>query len=328
MARMWRCSVSALAAAACLSSGAWAQQSQTLSQTEALNWLQRIAGAAQQLNYAGTFVYQHGDVVETSRIVHVVEGGVEVERLEILDGPKREVFRKGDAVYCYGPDSKTVRVDRRRPGRSFPQILPEHLTAVTENYEVRKLEVERVAEHDAQVLELVPKDALRYGHRFWADVQSGLLLKAKMVENQRMMEQFAFSQLQIGGTIPREWLKPSVALPSHPPAPPTPEQSVDSPWTIQSPPPGFRKLMEMRRTREASSGGSVTHIVLSDGLAAVSVFIEQTQASQRVNQGLVQKGSIHIYTRLVGDQRVTVLGETPAATVRQIGESIAQKPGR
>lgn len=324
MARLWRCSLSAVMAAACLSPAVWAQQ--TLSQAEALNWLQRIATAARQLNYAGTFFYQHGDAVETSRIIHVVDGGHEIERLETLDGPKREVIRKDDTVFCYTPGSRTVRVDRRRPGRSFPQLLPDQLTAVTEHYEVRKLEVERVAEHDAQVLELAPRDALRYGHRFYADAQSGLLLKAKVVANNQTLEQFAFSQLQIGGNIPREWLKPSIPMPPPTSAPPSPEALQDSGWVIQSVPAGFRKLMEVRRVREAASGGPITHIVFSDGLAAVSVFIEQKR--QSVAEGLVTKGPINIYTRVVGDQRITVLGETPVVTVKQIADTIEPKTGR
>lgn len=326
MARLWRCSVSAVVAAACLGPAAWAQQ--PLSQAEALSWLQRIAAAARQLNYAGTFVYQHGDVVETSRIVHVMEGGNEIERLEALDGPRREVLRRGDVIFCYTHDTKTLRVDRRRPGRSFPQLLPEQVTAVTDLYDVRKLEVERVAEHDAQVLVLEPKDALRYGHRFWADVQSGLLLKAKVVENNRILEQFAFSQVQIGGAIPREWLRPNIPMPVAPEAAPALEEMVESAWIIRSAPSGFRKIMEMRRAREAASGGPITHIVLSDGLAAVSVFIEQTQKQHKVSPGLVTKGPIHIFTRFLGDQRITVLGETPALTVKQIANSIEPKPGR
>ena len=127
-----------------------------LSQSDALGWLQRIAGAARQLSYAGTFVYQQGDKVETSRIVHVVDGSNEIERLESLDGPRREVVRNNDIVFSYQADTKTVRVDRRRVGRSFPQILPDQLTAVTDHYHIRKGEIERVAEHDAQALVLEP----------------------------------------------------------------------------------------------------------------------------------------------------------------------------
>lgn len=301
---------------------------QSLSPPDAMAWLQRIAGAARQLNYAGTFVYQHGDTVETSRIVHLVEPNGEVERLETLDGPRREVVRTHDLVYTYHPDDKSVRVERRRQGRSFPQLLPDQLTAITEHYDIRKAEIERVGGLEAQALVLEPRDALRYGHKFWADTGTGLLLKAKMIgERNHTMELFAFTQLQIGGHIPRELLKPSFALPVPVPPPGGPEV-IDTGWLIGNQPPGFHRVLEVRRMRESSQNGPLTHIVLSDGLAAISVFIEPISARTKgmPDGRLIQQGAIHIFTRVVGDQRVTVLGETPAGTVMQIANSLSPKP--
>jgi sigma-E factor negative regulatory protein RseB len=92
---------------------------------------------------------------------------------------------------------------------------------------------------------------------------------------------------------------------------------------IKSPPAGFRKIVEVRRHKDGSASAIVTHMVLSDGLAAVSVFIEPVRA--RVAEGAVQRGAINIYTRVVGDQRVTVLGEAPAATVATIANAISPR---
>lgn len=298
-----------------------------LPQADALGWLQRIAAAARDQNYAGTFVFQQGDFVETSRIVHVMEGGRELEKLETLDGPRREVVRTDDVVFSYSPDNRSFRIDRRRAGRNFPQLLPDQLTSVTDYYHVRKAEIERVAEHDAQALILEPKDGMRYGHKFWADLNSGLLLKAKMLgERNQVLEQFAFTQVQIGGSIPREWLRPSIPLPRVDPpreAMAAPDNPDDSAWVLKPTPAGFRKIIEMRRARDASGPTTITHMVLSDGLAAISVFIEPVR--QKVPEGLVQKGAINIYTRVVGDQRVTVLGEAPASTVVLIANSIVPR---
>lgn len=302
---------------------------QSLSPPEAMAWLQRIAGAARQLNYTGTFVYQHGDTVETSRIIHVVDGSGEIERLETLDGPRREVVRTQDLVYTYHPDDKSLRVERRRPGRSFPQLLPDQLTAITEHYDIRKAEVERVGGLEAQALVLEPRDALRYGHKFWADTGTGLLLKAKMIgERNHTMELFAFTQLQIGGQIPRDMLKPSFTVPANPPGQVQAGGVTDTGWLIGNQPAGFHRVLEVRRMRESSQNGPLTHIVLSDGLAAVSVFIEPVSARTKgmPDGRLIQQGAIHIYTRVVGDQRVTVLGETPANTVMQIANSLSPKP--
>jgi sigma-E factor negative regulatory protein RseB len=85
-------------------------------------------------------------------------------------------------------------------------------------------------------------------------------------------------------------------------------------------PAGFKKLMEVKRS-VAGRAGSVAQIIFSDGLAAVSVFIEPSPG-KRPQQTLTHQGAVNIYTRPVADHLVTVLGEAPAATIMQIGNSL------
>jgi sigma-E factor negative regulatory protein RseB len=64
----------------------------------------------------------------------------------------------------------------------------------------------------------------------------------------------------------------------------------------------------------------VNHVVFSDGVAAVSIFIEP--ATSQTEPGLSHRGALHVYTRIVSDHMVRVLGEVPASTVRQVAESV------
>ena len=300
-----------------------------LQQSEALALLQKIADAARELNYSGTFVYQHGDQVETSRIVHFVDGGNEYEKLETLDGPRREVIRNNDEVLCYYPDAKIVRSDKRVARRTFPALLPEQLSSLTEYYEIRKAEPERIGGFETQALVLEPKDGMRYGHKFWADSASGLLLKARMLsERHNVVEQFSFTQVIIGAGVTREMVQPSFTLRF-------PEwrldrfanntiSEVESGWTVKNFPAGFRKILEMRRSKQGNSV-LVTHMIYSDGLAAVSIFIEPAATRNKINEGLSQQGAINIYTRTINDQVVTVLGEAPATTIMQIANSVSPR---
>ena len=91
---------------------------------EAFLLLQRMANAAHQLNYSGSFIYQHGQTMETSRITHLNDARGEYEKLVMLDGNRRQVFRNNDEVYCFLSDEKTVMVDKRRVKRTFPALLP------------------------------------------------------------------------------------------------------------------------------------------------------------------------------------------------------------
>jgi sigma-E factor negative regulatory protein RseB len=72
----------------------------------------------------------------------------------------------------------------------------------------------------------------------------------------------------------------------------------------------------------------VTHIVISDGLVAVSVFIEPLPRGDKIQHGLSSQGAISVFTRPVAEYLVTVLGETPPATVVQIANSVTPRAGK
>lgn len=293
--------------------------------TSAMQWLQRIYAASEKLSYAGTFVYQQGQRVETSRIVHVVDSSGPGERLETLDGVPREIVRTGDEVVCYLPQSMTMKIDKQ-PGPRFPAVLSEQLRDVSENYTVKKGEVERVSGYSCQVLSLEPKDRMRYGHRLWADLNTGLLLKAKTFnEKDEMLEQFTFTQIKIGGNIGRDQLKPRYFRQSKDwrieDSGAARANLAETGWTIRSKPPGFRTVAELVRT--VGGTGGVGHIVLSDGLAAISVFIEPATSKRPAPQtGLARQGAINVYTRSVGNYWVTVVGEAPAESVKYVANAV------
>lgn len=45
---------------------------------DAQAWLKKIQSSAQKLNYSGTFVYQQGNQMRTSRITHLLDGKNEI----------------------------------------------------------------------------------------------------------------------------------------------------------------------------------------------------------------------------------------------------------
>lgn len=318
-----RLSLLAALFAACLPAGV-AAQTTAPSQSDALAWLQKVQSATHRLSYTGTFVFQYGHQTETSKITRVVEGGGARERLETLDGMPREVLRQGDELVCYLPATMVKRIDRQPGQRSFPAILTERFGDLSEHYVIRKGDVERVAGFDCQVITLEPRDNMRYGYKLWADVATGMLLKARTYDDRgEVLEQFHFTQLQIGGNISRDLLKSrfssrvrdwkiedSGAVPA---------RLSDAGWQIRARPPGFRKISEMKRTMEGVPG--VGHIVLSDGLSVVSVFIEPGSGKVAAASA-ARQGAVNVYTRQLGEHRITVVGEAPAESVRLIAHSV------
>ena len=291
---------------------------------DALGWLQKAYAATHKLSYTGVFVYQQGGAVETSRITRIVEGGVARERLEAMDGMPREVLREGDDVVCYMPATMTMRIDKQAAQRNFPGILPAQIRELADIYTIRKGDVERVAGYDCQVLLLDPKDNMRYGHKLCADSASGMLLKARTFDEKGLtVEQFNFTQLQIGGQIDRDRVKSRFSAKGRDwkveDSRATEANLAGQGWTVRTQPPGFHKLTEMTRSLGGVAG--VGHIVLSDGLAAVSVFIEPSSGKPTVS-GLARQGAINVYIRQVGNHRITVVGETPPESVRFIANAV------
>lgn len=303
----------------CLSISAWA--------AEPLQLLGKSIMASQRLNYSGTFVYQHGGQTEVSRITHALEGGKEYEHLEVLDGSPREVVREGDEVKCYLPDTRTVFIERKSERGVFPILLPASLASITEHYQVRQGPGARVAGYETHSIVLEPKDEFRYGHHFWMESQSGLILKAALSnEKHELLESFSFSDLKIGGNINLDRLRARLIASEdwkvmHSA---TKEGRVeDGGWSFRNLPAGFVRTSGMRRQLQLNSP-ETRHYIFSDGLASVSVFIEPASklAKSKPEPGLTHMGAIHAYRRLVGDFQIMVVGEVPAVAVRRIGDGV------
>lgn len=269
--------------------------------------------------------------IETSRIVHKVDTISEREKIEVLDGSPRIVFRNNGEMQCYLPESKRIYTEKRWFRKFFPDILPQPFdNNIDENYYVKEVGLERVTDHQCQVLSLIPRDSLRYGHQFWIDVETGLLLKAAVVNGSEIIEQFAFAQLEIDGEIHSDLLKPNQSMARE-------EWKVtdlitaflnagELKWQIMSLPAGFKKLIEMKRNL-AEKPTLIDHIALSDGLATVSVFIEPiTQDALAPLPGFfTSRGAINIYVRTLNDNKITTVGEVPLETIKLIGDSVIRK---
>ena len=285
-----------------------------------LDWLETVAFAGHQTDYSGVFVYQYDNRVETSKIIHVTETNGEYEKLESLDGPQRQILRHDGQVWDYS-DHKAVQVDSQQVRSKFPSLLPEQLSALSENYQARLLGIERVAGYNAQVILFQPKDNLRYTHKIWVHTDSGLLLKAAVLgDKNKLVEQYAFTQLQIGGEIDRSW----VQLHQNVAGSPSKAKEItpaNSGWTVDMLPSGYKKNMEILRSMRGKHA-PVTQMVYSDGLSAISIFIEPNDEDEDDVDGLSSRGAMNLYHKVVDKNLITVVGEVPPRTVMQVLDSV------
>lgn len=302
---------------------------QSASNKKAVAWLDRISQSARELPYTGVFVHQTADGSTTSRITHLVDReGNEHEKLEMLDGPLMEIVRRNEEMYCYHPDQKSVRVDRRATGRFFPSLITGSAASISEHYHVKLGPSERIAGHDCQWVILEPRDSMRYLQKLCAEMGTGLLLRARLYnERNQLLEQFMFTQLDVSGAVSKQKIRSrfeekgwqrDYAVRNN-------LKTADTGWQVGNLPAGFRKVTEMVRNL-AGRKEPVAHLVYSDGLLHVSVFVEPSaginvQPASRQNED----GPISLAIRPVMDHQVTVMGEVPVAAVQTIANSVTRR---
>jgi sigma-E factor negative regulatory protein RseB len=297
------------------------------------NWLMRINDAA-RLNYQGVFIYAYGSILESMRVVHRAEGGITKERIFSLNGAPREIIRDAEQVWCYVPEQQIgVHEYRKVSKQGFPNILPQGLARLSSNYALSLGRTGRIADRSAQQILISPLDEYRYGYVLWADQETGLLLKAALVtRDNEPIEQYMFTEVNIGGPIDVADLSPRTAREKlkwfavEDDVQEPQNVSLEKPgWEINNIPDGFMISQQFKRLSPLRNS-MMEHYVYSDGLAAVSVFIEMTDdgnAWTPVN-GANRIGAVHAFGRTQDGYHITVVGEVPAQTVDMIGMSVTK----
>ncbi len=312
-------------------------------------WLAAMSEAVQNLNYKGIFVYAHGDQLEAMRIYHANDGDGEHERLVSLNGAPREVLRDHEHLTCILPDKEAVMVEKSRPRKYLPEALLGDLGALEPHYRFELGGTDRMAGRPARVVMVSPRDAYRYGYRLWLDQEHAMILKSDLVDHRgRAIEQVMFVDLQVVPKLDPRKLAPAIsgegyrwfrseigdgeAAPGQGPGEERAEErgaagtGHHSQWVVTRAPPGF--VLRMSTHHPLPIGPApVEHLVLSDGLASVSVFIERAMDEADALTGVSSMGAVNAYGRRLAGYQVTVVGEVPQATVVMIGKSIVYRGG-
>ena len=313
-----------------------------LSQDAATKWLQRMGEALHNLNYDGVFVYHNGEQLSSMRLIHGYDASGEHERLVSLTGAPREVIRSNEKVICILPDSRSViveRTDQSRPG--FPHLLPNQIQQISDNYRFEIGQQGRVSGLQAQQIHILPRDDYRYSYHLWLDVDSGMLLKAELRDQHELIEQFMFTSLKFSDEFPAANLQSAISKNDFSSYHYQHREQVESVsvatdhWRIDTLPVGFKLQYRQFQIQsqpqriglaQNSQPEPIEHRVYSDGLSTVSIFIERLQAGQASMNGDTPLGAINTYSTMVGQTQITVVGEVPRQTVRQIAESVRYQP--
>jgi sigma-E factor negative regulatory protein RseB len=280
--------------------------------------------ALHSLSYTGTLVYLHGNRLDTLRFSHAVRDGQELERLVALNGVAREVHRDPKAVTCVMPDAKAVSVEKRAPATQLWPSLD--LARLERFYRLHPLGDYRVAGRATQVVGIIPRDKLRYGYRFYLDRETGLPLKTDLMnEKANPIEQIMFTSLGLHDEAPRPGDGKGVPDGYRTVLRDTLQtgREADSPqWEFDDLPVGF--ALRSHHHWSDAAGTQVEQLVLGDGLASVSVYVEQ--GGSEGLQGPAHIGAVNAWGGRVAGHQVTAVGEVPHGTVQQVAEALRRRP--
>jgi len=302
-------------------------------------WLERMNQALTARNYDGTFSHWQGGKVEMLRIIHRVQNGAVSERLVSLDGSGREFIRTGSNLACYLPDKRTVLVENRPAEESLLSGFPTINDQTASFYDLKEVAQTRLLGRDTHFITVMPKDEYRYGYRLWIDEKTAMPLKTQLCDaHGHVIEQVVFASLTLSSRIPDSAFKPDLStdgfqwLRSDTPPKDSAKEAMADPvvWDALKLPPGFKMTIRKAQTMPGSSS-PVDHLVFTDGLASVSVFVEETQVSTQASgdeqmDESARVGSSSAFSTVIDGHKVTAVGEVPPATVRFIANSVQAGP--
>ena len=277
-------------------------------------------------NYQGTFVFMHDGKVETLKIVHGHSDYGVREKLVSLTGDAREVIRDRDVLTCIWPKDKLVVIEPAPSSYGLPSFLPANLDDLALHYKLKETGSARIAGFNCQIVRFTPLDTYRYGHELCIETGSGMLLKSRTFDKEgETMESMMFTSFSMLESVPDSMFRRSTPLEGYTwkvaGFGPDGEMPPDHAWKIRNLPPGF-SLSSVTRRQTSVSKSPVQHIVLTDGLVSVSVFISKVEDPRNFYEGAHNKGVISAYARDLNRHQITVIGEVPEGTVKSIGESV------
>ncbi len=297
---------------------------------DARAWIARMNEALAKRNYDGVFVQQAGGRRDTLRIIHRMRDGRMTERLIFTDGSGREYIRNGSDATWYVPEKRAVIVEERGRSSGYITALYGVSTETEKYYQLRSAEQPvRVRGFTARLITVEPRDALRYGYRFWIDEKTGMPVRTQLVSPAgEVLVEISFISMSLPDVVSDELLKPDVDTTDYrhfqrtTPAPPNSIRTVFVPRENLLP-PGFRM-----KTFGPQPAGSAprSRFIISDGIAWVSVFIEKIGPDQpgveHRSEGQWQMGTTAGYTASAAGHRITVVGDVPPATVKAIAGAV------
>lgn len=293
-------------------------------------WFSRMQQALAKYSYEGNVVYMGNGPPQAYQLVACSDG---YARLSALSGPPREVIRGPHVAVRMRAGSAAMIVHERGNEAAplpFPPVTRTPPDRLQKWYRFVLGGSSRVAGQPARLLELIPRDHWRYGYRLWISRDSGMPLSSQLMGPRGgILEQAFFTNLKLLNTATARGLigDKALTLAAHAASAPRalaadcPAQAGAGTVDLQGLPAGFSKIGESCESTPRQNR-PVTHILVSDGLTSVSVFVTPRSSNGATLMGETGLGPVHAVGRVADGYAVTVMGTAPLATVSKIAQGV------
>lgn len=283
-----------------------------------------MSEAVQSLNYRMSFVLSKpgGDPQPYTWRHGIDADGTQMEQLDQLNGPGREVIRIGERVSYFDSHRPPYGLMAGYISGPLPHVLLTDPISLMGAYEFVVVGKSRVSGRAAQQIRMVSKDKTRFGYSIWLDQKTGLPLKIDIVDlNGQKIEQVQVTGLEVTEQ-PDPFFSNNIDLASLPDVVQLPS-SVESAqkWQLGFMPVGMQQIKHSVLKMQ-DNAGSLEHIMISDGLVDVSVYVQQALGSSSENDIVAKFGSDIYYSRTQGQMLITVIGKIPPNTANAIATSL------
>ncbi|RKZ92890.1 MAG: hypothetical protein DRQ43_08625 [Gammaproteobacteria bacterium] len=290
--------------------------------------LTRFARNGSSQLFDGTFVYLFEDAIQTIKVKREKnEHGDIVEKFIPLDSNQQQSSRSLNNQYCLLDNGWQFQF--QAVSSSFPFRINNYYQELQKNYDFNLSEIKIIAGTPAIGLFIKAKDPYRYGYELWFEPETATLLKYKLIDQkEKVIEQYLFTDIGFhkkseNFTMPaNESEQASSCLEEF-----RGIMSVfNNHFSHNKIPRGYEPVSF--RTGIINNGGRQAYqFQLSDGIASVSIFIEERQTAGPSVNGVVKLGPVNVAGKTIGDYQITVLGAIPVASALHFLNA-AKDPGK
>ncbi|MGL4668479.1 MAG: MucB/RseB C-terminal domain-containing protein [Saezia sp.] len=306
------------------------------SNTDMSHLIARIGWAAQQQDFSGQYIISQADQLIALHTTHIFTGQSEYELVTTMTGEKHQIFRKDDAYYSVDVHTKRVIFDRQPITQSFPFWGKPGYGHANQCYKLSMLCTERFMDRDTDVIRVTPQDDKRFGYKVWLDQETGLLLRLEVEEKEGVaLQRFTFTKIEF--QPPTETQKKELS--HYIEALKTQNYKIqewpfvyisaqEQGWQLSEPPQGFEPITCVLRPLHDESQ-RLLQWVFSDGVATVSIFIEpRAPGDNSKSESLPRNGATHGIVYMLGQWKVTLVGEVPEKTLQEFASALKRTPAQ